>query len=229
MTFYCALGAFEKDHETQQPIIIRHGQPYGVIFEEFVLWSTLFWSINSYDEMQEAYENKMRQSGVQTCYDFDGVFQRLLLRGLIAQGAGDSGIDALYELLGNLFLVPVKTLIWDKLGAFFHMTFVKGIPFGITRHIFDNDLDILTQCERSVWNLTRQQILTTAELIRCAELNLQDVSSDAEIVQQLYGRGDDVNHSNVFIHARFSDKQQPVLEAAANLYLKKYVLFETAE
>lgn len=165
--------------------------------------------------------------GIQAKYPFDEVLQLLVLRGLVTQGSGETGIDSLYELLGNLFLVPIKNSAIEKVKGFLHLTLFRNVPLRVTRHIFDNDCNLMSQSENKIWQLSKQQILSTAELIRCEELDLKDVSNDGDIVQKLYGGKDHVDYANVLYHSRMSPKCQGVLEAVANLYLKKLILFES--
>lgn len=227
MTFYCALGVYLLDKQTGQPVVVRRDQQYGLQFEEFVLWSSLLWNIYDYDELGTAYEQKFFHMGIQAKYPFDEVLQRLVLRGLVTQGSGETGIDSLYELLGNLFLVPIKNSAIERFKGFLHLTFFRNVPLRVTRHVFDNDCNLMSQSEKKIWKLSKQQILSTAELIRCEELDLKDVSNDGDIVQKLYSGMDHVDYANVLFHSRMSPKCQGVLEAVANLYLKKLVLFES--
>lgn len=226
MTLFCALGSHKRDPKSNLPVLIRNGKEYGIVFEEFIIWSVLLWKILTYDELFDAYKEQMAEYNASERFGFEQTLKRLQTRGLIATGTGYTGMDALYQLIGSLFLMPVKVSLGDKIIGFFKLTFLRGIPFRLTRHLFDSDY--FTCMERAVWDLANQQALSTAELIRCTELGIKDVSDDVKLIHALYECGDGVDYENVVCHARFSDAQLPVLDAVTNLYLKRMVIFDKA-
>jgi len=101
------------------------------------------------------------------------------------------------------------------------------MPLRVTGRLFGKAP--LTPQERAVWDLISQRSMSTAELIRCVELEVTDVSTGSKIVDAIYNAGAGVDYKNVDVHSRFSDKRAAVIDAVANLYLKKQVLFETCD
>lgn len=227
VTFYTAVGGFEqkKIAGAKRPVIVMRGKRHEVSLQDFIVWSSLLWNIYHYDELNAVFHKKSNEAGIRTCEEFDVVLGHLLERGLVVEGTGYTGADALYELMSGAFPTPVKTSFMDKLMGFLHLTFVRHIPFKITRHLFSKPA--LTQIEKAVWELIIQQPLSTAELIRCTDLDVRKVSNGPMVVDAIYDKEDGVDYRSVGVHSRFSDRKASVLEAIANLYLKKLILFET--
>ncbi len=227
ITFYTAVGSFEGGaglYGTRRPVLLKAGRKYDVTLPQFVLWSSLLWSIHHYDEIKAIYEKKMAETHIKDSPTFDETLKDMIGRGLIAFGRGYTGVEALYELLATMFLVPIHTPLWERICGFFYLIFIRRLPLRIAARLFGKPP--LTSQERNAWNLITQRAMSTAELIRCTELGVSDVSSGAKIVESLYSAGDGVNCSNVNNHSRFSDNRTAVIDAVANLYLKKQILLE---
>ncbi len=228
ITFYTAVGSFEGGtglRGTRRPVLLKAGRKYDVTLPQFVLWSSLLWSIHHYDEIKAIYEKKMAETQIKGSPAFDEILRDMVDRGYISAGCGYTGVEALYELLANKFLVPVRTPIWERVCGFFYLLLARRLPLRIAVRLFGKPP--LTPRERAAWALITRHTISTAELIRCTELGVSDVSTGAKIVQSLYSAGDGVDCSNVGVHSRLSDKRNTVIDAVANLYLKKQILFES--
>jgi len=138
-------------------------------------------------------------------------------------GLGDTCADALYDLLNNLYVIPVTSSIFIKIAAFLKFIFVNKMPFSKAKTVFRKET--LSENERRVVGLARQTQLSTAELIKCIEIGVHDLSSDEKIMEALYN--DDITTcDNIGYYVKSSRKQRPVLETVANLYLRKLIIFE---
>ena len=213
ITFYAAVGIFETGTEAgaKRPVLLRAGRKYDVTLPEFVLWSSLLWNIYHYDEIKAVYGKKIAEAQVRDASPFDEVLEQMTRRGLVGAGTGYTGIEALYELLSGMFLVPVHTPALERLRGFLYLTFVRRIPLRVTGRLFGKAP--LTPQERAVWDLISQRSMSTAELIRCVELEVTDVSTGSKIVDAIYNAGDGVDYKNVDVHSRFSDKRAAVIDA----------------
>ena len=73
--------------------------------------------------------------------------------------------------------------------------------------------------------LSRQALLSTAELIKCAEVDAKDVSTDEKLMDALYN--DDVTTSDNIADMMLAAKnRERVTAAVANLYLRKQIIFQ---
>lgn len=73
--------------------------------------------------------------------------------------------------------------------------------------------------------LSRQALLSTAELIKCAEVGARDVSTDEKLMDALYN-DDDTTSENIADLMLTAESRGWVTEAVANLYLRKQIIFE---
>ena len=73
--------------------------------------------------------------------------------------------------------------------------------------------------------LSRQALLSTAELVKCVELGISDLPSGQRVVDALYDDADTTseNIQYLMLHA---DSRAPVTLAVANLCLGKQIIFE---
>lgn len=225
--FYTAVGRYvlrKDDQGIQYPLVIAGDRECALDIQEMIIWSSLLWKIRTYDELKADYSKQAVSAHVCLEAPFDSYIHRLLQRGLIVSGSDYVGIDALYALLSRLYIIPITDSFTAKLGAFINLTF-QGVPFRITSKIFKKEK--LTANEEEVLYIARQQMMSTAELIRCVQLGESDVDTEDKLVDVLYSDADTTG-DNIHIASRFEDVQPPVLRAVSNLYLKKMILFEKA-
>lgn len=226
MTFYAAIGSYRIRNEDGRKVayIQKLGKLHPISIPEFVIWSTLLWEVMSYAELKDCYDSQM-SSFPGKAPDFDELLTMLVRRKLVARGRGYTGVDALYNMLSDAFVVPYhlstgrKTLRVLKLWAqgrisipdFFQM--LKGQTF--------------TAEEDRVIDLVEQTPLSTSEIIRCFERNLTDVSTAEKVIAGIYG-DEDSEQSRIANEEFNAIQKRAVLQAVSNLYLKRKVLLELA-
>ena len=227
ITFYTAVGRYKLHNDengNRHPVVILNNKEHILDLQEMILWSSLIWKIYTLDELRTIFYRKEREAHILGELSFEEYMGKLEEKGLIVSGCDYVGIDALYNLLSKLYIVPVTGSLFTKLSAFLHLTFARGVPFRVTKNIFKNDT--LTSDEKLVLALTKQTLLSTAELIKCVQKGTTDLTSNDKVMDTLYD--DEVTTcDNIGIFSRFYAKQKPVLQAVSNLYLKKLILFET--
>lgn len=73
--------------------------------------------------------------------------------------------------------------------------------------------------------LSRQALLSTAELIKCAEAGATDVSTEKKLMEALIGN-DYTTSDSIAFEMLQAEQRAPVTIAVANLYLRKQIVFE---
>jgi len=111
LTLYTAVGILRfqdsiKEHKT--PTVINNRQEYGLTEEEFFLWSSLAFQIRQIHELQSAFSERLKKHHRSENIPIEPYLNRLLLRGLVVKGDGLTGVDALYRLLGELYISPLQ-------------------------------------------------------------------------------------------------------------------------
>lgn len=202
VTYYAAMGKYrlEQFDVVNRPVVILTDKEYGVTVFEYILWNTLLWNILDYEALKASCLHRARQFRIAMSEaDFDQTLDRLLLRGLIIQGQGFTGSAALHELLNGVYLVPVRFPFYRRVEGFFRLL-LEGYSFRLTRHIFGPDR--LSHEEKAILKalLAKPQPLT------------QFIGFE--------GAADQVGLSPL------SNQVQQALATAANLYLKRMVVFE---
>lgn len=85
--------------------------------------------------------------------------------------------------------------------------------------------DKRSSTEQQIIHLSKQTLLSTAEIIRCAELQVSDLPTEEAVLDALYG--DDITTSdNLADTVRYSRQRNNVLAAISNLYLRRQITFE---
>lgn len=224
MTFYSAIGSYRIKNQNGRkvPYIQRLGKLHPISIPEFVIWSTLLWEVLTYDELKGFYESQMRMLEGEKP-DFDQLLDLLVKRKLVSKGLGYTGRDALYNMLSDAFVVPYHISTCRKTWQLLKML-SKG-TLQLVDILLGTKKRILTEDENRVLELVEQTPLSTAEIIRCFERNIMDVSSAEKVINGIYGTEDsDQRHiSNEQFHSVYTN---PVLEAISSLYLNRQILLE---
>lgn len=203
VTYYAAMGRYRLDRlegDVRFPVLMLGGQEYHVSVAEFMVWSSLLWNILNRDALQA---ESARAAAVFDCSMDEELFERtlsrLLFRGLVVSGEGETGAEALQDLIMKTRLVPIRMRFFRKLQVFLAML-RNGRPFLSALLVFDRDR--LSADEALVWALFDGDPMTAAEVAFCA------------------GQTPESNN------AAPTDTQH-VMAVLANLYLKRMVVLET--
>ena len=225
MTFYAAVGRYrirmEDGHKV--PYIQKLGKLNPISIPEFVIWSTLLWEVLSYDELKRQYDSIIRESGIHPP-ELDELLEMLIRRKLIVRGLGYTGMDALYNMLADAFVMPywvseprkaattIRLWLKGKLNTKQLMAMAKGSK--------------MSDDESRVINLVEQTPLSTAELIRCFDREIYDVSSPDKVIAGIYP-DEDSEQARIANESRPSKNTNAVLQAVSNLYLNRQIVLET--
>lgn len=221
---YTAVGRYElkEEYGRKQPVITVNMKEAVLSVEEMLLWSVLVWNILKKDEAQAAFTEKARKAGVDP-ERFEDVLQRLQVRHLVVSAEAEKGDIALYKLLANLYVVPISSSLWEKIKVFCRLFLVQRVPFSVAKIVFEQEK--YTEMERKVLHLAEQNMLSCAEILKCIEKDVQDVSSSEKVTEALYD--DDYSTSdNMGLFMWFYDNHRKILEAISTLYLNRNVVFD---
>lgn len=225
-TYYTALGHFQRrndGHGKCRPVVVINRKEYGMDIQEMTLWTCLNWRLLDIRQVEQHYDKLARDLPPVQPRGFEDYLDRLLVRGLVVSGTGSTGFDALYDLLNSLYIVPISESLPLRLAAFFKMTMLDGTPIAQAGKLFRRDRR--NDQERQVMKLSRQALLSTAELIKCVENQVCDLSSDRKVLEALYS-DEHTTCDNIGAAMRGAQSQEAVTVAVANLYLRKQVIFE---
>ncbi len=224
-TFYTAIGHFRRKTDGNgqtYPVILVNQEEYLVDIQEMSVWTVLSWRLFNYQQAEDEYNWFTGAWLTSPTRTFESCLKRLEVRGLVASGTGSTDFEALYDLLSNLYVVPLSESLPLRLAAFLKLIF-KGTPFSEAKELFQRDR--LTPLEAKVMSLSRQATLSTAELVKCAEVGAEDVSSGEKIMEALYN-DDYTTSDNIQWEMLRSDYRAPITLAVANLYLRKQIILE---
>jgi len=222
---YTAIGKFERrmGNGGHHPVILVGGEEYMVDIPEMLIWTCCSWKILNFDELNEAYSLMAHSAGISGQADLEGYIRRLLQRGVIVSGSGENGREALHDLLASLQVLPVSASLLSKAVTFLKFVMQYRMPFGQAKEVFRRET--LSGAEKRLIDLVRQAQLSTAELMKCVELGVYDVSNGIKIMEALYD-DDYTTSDNIEFYAKLFKHRVPVLETVANLYLRKVIFFE---
>ena len=222
LTLYTAIGNYRLT-EKGLLLVTTGGRDCALDAHELLLWSSLAFRILTYQELRAEFYEKERELHILGDLDFDHYLNRLIMRRLVASGKDCTGVDALYDLLGHLYVQPAPNSILVKALSFFKLLLGRKFPLRKTLMVFHTEK--LEPMEKQVMALLRHQMLSTAELIGCTENGKHRLKNNNELMECLY-HDETTDCDNIVTDCRTSETRFSVLTAVANLYLKQQITFQ---
>ena len=206
-----------------EPLIVVDGDEKALSKSEFILWTSLNWKILNKESLEKEFDRRMKKYGIDSDSSFEQTLNRLNNRGLIVSKSDYLAVDALYNLVKDLYVLPLGSVSgFKRVMTFAYMFFVQGLPFDKCREAME---DFNLNClEKQIVNFSKRIKVSSAELIRISDKDLWDIKSEDDIVPLAYDENEDMDSIGNF--TRFSKDKTKVLEAIVNLYLKKQIIFE---
>ena len=223
---YTAVGKFHIKGSVggmRCPLVTLGGREFILDMQEMTLWTILNWRILTEEEIYLLYEKKVQETGFLSSRSAEECVRRLVQRGLIAKGIGNTGADALYDLLSELYVIPISENLFLRVISFIRLTFCSRIPYSVPKRIFSKDKR--SDSEKKVMRLANQAVLSTAEIIKCIDQNVLTFATDEDLLDVLY-HDDYTTSDNIPYSVRFLPQCRPVITSVANLYLRKQIIFE---
>ena len=225
-TYYTAVGHFKRKTDERgrsYPVIIINREEYHVDIQEMALWTVLSWRLLDFPQIKAEYDKLDQDCTIPALRTLEDCLGRLCTRGLIASGTGETDFEALYDLLGCLYVAPLSESFPLRLATFLKLTLWRRVPFSKTKELFRRDRP--NEQETQVMALSRQALLSTAELVKCAEVGVHDISTDEKLMDALYDDADTTS-DNIADMMLMAKSRESVTMAVANLYLRKQIIFE---
>ena len=205
-----------------EPLIVVDGEENALSKSEFILWTSLNWKILNKESLEKEFDRRMKKYGIDSEMSFEQTLNRLSTRGLIVSKSDYLAVDALYNLIRDLYVVPFGTVNAFKKAMIFGFMLIDGVPIDKCREAMaDFDLKGL---EKQIVGFSKRIKVSGAELIRISDKGLWDIKSEEDIVPLAYEEHEDTDI--IGNYTRFSKVKTDVLEAIVNLYLKKQIVFE---
>lgn len=224
---YTAVGRFQyKEHTVggkDYPKVILKNKELILDIQEMIVWSVLNWRILPVEHIKALYNHKIIELDFYSQRSFEECLCRLIQRGLVAEGIGDQPIDALYDLLSDLYIIPISDNLLLKFISFIRLTVFYNRPYPVTKKLLKRDKR--SADERKVIMLAKQATLSTAEIINCISKDKLILKNDKDILDTLY-YDKYTTSDNISAATRYLRECHPVLTSVANLYLRKQLIFE---
>ena len=205
-----------------EPLVVADGEAKALSQPEFILWTSLYGSILNKGSLEEEFNRRMKKYGLYGDVSFEQTLARLETRQLIASKSDYLAADALYNLVKELYVVPLGTVSVLKRALTFILMFIKGAS--IEECIKVTDSFKVSDLEKRIIKFSKKIKVSVAEMIRINDKNLWNIKSEEDIVPLAYEEHEDMD--SLGNYTRFSKDKNKVLEAVVNLYLKKQIVFE---
>ncbi len=219
---FTAIGSY-KLNKNEIPVIAIGRRECALDTHELLLWSSLAFRIMTYQEARLEFYAKERELHILSELDFDHYLNRLIMRRLVASGRDETGIDALYDLLGHLYIEKVPASFFAKTTTFLQLWLGKHLPIQTAFSIFGTEKP--KPEEKRILTFLGSQQFSTAELIQCVEKGKLHIRSSKQLLKHIYTE-ENTDCNTIVTECRTLENRRPILAAIANLYLKQLITFQ---
>lgn len=154
---------------------------------------------------------------------FDETLERLIVRGLVAEGCGKTDREALYNLISGLYIIPLHQSLFIRTVSFIRMIMLYNIPYEKAKVLFCKDKK--TKSEKKIMELAFSAPMLTAEIVECIDRKIDFIFSEDDVLDFLYADSS-VKSTNIADKAHILPSVNSVIADISNLYLRKQILFE---
>lgn len=225
-TLYTSVGRLSHQKNPQGihcPVIQLRNREYQLDLQELIVWTCLNWRILRKAEIAPVYLNLAEDCPHLPDRTLEDCIQRLMVRGLIVSGSGDTEYDALYDLLSAMYIVPIQANPIMELWTVVKLVWKDRLPLTAVRNVLQPDRK--SQKEKQIVDLAQQETLSVPEIIRCVELGVDKLPRTDSIMEILY-TDSNTTSDNIAAQVKSSTCTQEITLAVANLYLRQQILFE---
>lgn len=221
--YYIALGRLEVHNRI--PTIISCEKENRLTVAEFILWTSLSRNILNKESLESEFNRRLHINRIFEDISFEQTLNRLEMRGLAASGEDYLSAGALYNLVKNLYILPLgRVSTIKRYAAFVYFLLFKGVPLDKCRQYLKKQS--YSELDNKIITLVKRTDITIAELIKVCENNLWNIKNEDEIMDKLYADGEDSR--NIENYSVFSKRQNDILTAVVNLYLNGQLIFDKA-
>ena len=225
---YTAVGYFRQvtnSNGETYPVVLVNQQEYRMDIQEMTVWTLLNWRLLDMQGVEKHYEPMCRDLRLTEYRTLEHCLGRLVTRGLVAAGYGETDQEALYDLLSSLYVVPISESLPLRAVTFLKMILLDGVSLRKAWELFRRVQ--LEDGEVRVMELAKQTLLSTAELIKCVDMGVTDISTDEKLMNALYC-DTETTSDNIGEMMRISSSRKSVTMAVASLCLHKQIIFDRA-
>ncbi len=225
-TLYTAAGRFERRMDANgipYPSVLLSGKEFMLDVQETIVWTCLNWRLLRREEIQNHYDKWMEGRCYPTGRSLEACVNRLVTRGLVVEGSGETEYDALYDLLSAMYIVPVGNHFFLRLFTTCKMMILLRKPVNASRFLCKSQK--CSNTEKTVLRLSKRVPLSTAEVIRCVEMGIQRLPNNEAVIESIYADRDTTS-DNIAAFVKPADCTKDVITAVANLYLRQQVIFD---
>lgn len=223
---YAAVGLFKlcsNDKKEVYPSVILSGNECKLDIQEMTVWASLNWSILGFEQLKEHYSEQESKFDFICSRSFENTLNRLCVRGLVAEGTGETDEEALYNLISKLYVVPLYQSAFIRTISFLKLILIHKISYNKAKAVFE--IDRKTREEKRIMKLAFSAPMSTAEIIKCVDKNISCILSEDDVVEFLYDDAE-LTSENISETTRYLPVTRSVISAISNLYLRKQILFE---
>lgn len=224
--YYTAVGRFMNPSTAYgklNPTVLVGGVECLLDHQELLVWSCLMWRFLKYEEIGKYYENKTSEFGYTNERSWQDCLNRLMVRGLVVCGSGETDYNALYDLLSPLCIIPLTGNIPARFFTYLKMTMIHHTPRADAKALLRRDKK--TKKEKHLLKLTGQTMLTVGELVRCVDKGIRNLDSEDSVMDLIYDNTE-LTSDNIGATVKYALCCQDVTTAVANLYLRQQLILD---
>lgn len=226
--YYTAVGRFMNPSTAYgklNPTVLVGGVECLLDHQELVVWSCMLWRFLQYEEIGKYYEKKTSEFGYTNERNWQNCLDRLMVRGLVVCGSGETDYDALYDLLNPLYIIPLTGNVTARILTYIKMTMIHHTPKAEAKTLLRKDKK--TKKEKHLMNLVRQALLTIGELVRCVDKGIRNLDDNGSVMDAIYDNSE-LTSDNIGATVKYALCCQDVTITVANLYLRQQLIFDRA-
>lgn len=140
--YYTSVGRFMYPSDGQgnlNPAVLVNSKECLLDPQELIIWTSLSWRFLKYEEIGKYYEKELKTLDYINDRSWQKCLERLMVRGLVVCGGGETDYDAIYDLLSPLYILPLTSNLPIRLFTYMKLRLFQHIPASEVRQLIQRD------------------------------------------------------------------------------------------
>lgn len=164
-TYYIALGKYEEDefcYGMSRYIVSVNDRELALDLEEYLIWNLLSKQVMNFSELQANVIYTTHELHINTDFDTTQKLGRLISRGLVACGDGETDVDALLSLFQSLYVIPLRETLPYRIVSGFYLLSKFKVPL---RQLLSLVFVCLTPAQKKIYRLSTTRKMRVLEIV----------------------------------------------------------------
>jgi len=223
---YTAVGRYDLKRNRRgmlQPVVTVNNEEKEVSIDEMILWSILMWDIKWGVKVKTVYTYTSENAG-RDPKNFEKILKRLIARGLIVCSDGEREDIAIFNLIKDLKVVPIRSSMGAKMWTFINMVFKEHLSIANAWDVFGKEE--YSDMAKRVLQITKKESKSVTDILKVIAPDTEFYDYSAWVDRKPNDRLGVISLAEMISYPWMCEVHREAMEAIWELYYNRNIIFD---